>query len=109
MEIVGFLRELLRDIPESNWEQTDIGYQLIGHDFTVKLHKSKYSVIEILVETFDGEEIFRASQQTEAEGDEGEISAWLALLYQKVEARPVRSGAALDEVLRDIRKKRGNR
>jgi hypothetical protein len=109
MEIVNFLRELVQDAPESNWEQTDIGYQLIGHDFTVKLHKSKDSVIEILVETFNGEEIFRASQQAGIEGDEGEISAWLALLYQKVAAKPVRRDAALDEVLRDIRNKRGNR
>jgi DNA/RNA-binding domain of Phe-tRNA-synthetase-like protein len=109
MEVVSFLRELIQDVSESNWEQTDIGYQLVGRDFTVKLRKSNGSSIEVLVETFDGKEIFQASQQSTVEGDEGEISAWLALLYQKVEEKPVRTDAALDAVLRDIRKGRGNK
>jgi hypothetical protein len=109
MEVVSFLRELVQDVSESDWEQSDIGYQLVGRDFAVKLRKSNDSIVDVLVETFEGEEIFQAGQQPGVEGDEGEISAWLALLYQRVEAKPVRRGAALGEVLRDIRGKRSNR
>lgn len=109
MEIVTFLKELVQDVSEGNWEQTDTGYQLVGRDFTVKLRKSNDSSIDILVETFDGKEIFQAGQQSKVDGNEGEISAWLALLYQRVDAKPVRTDAALDEVLRDIRKGHGNR
>ena len=106
MEIVSFLRELVQDVSESNWERTDTGYQLVGHDFTVKLRSANNPNIEILVQTFDGKEIFQASQQSSTEGSEGEISAWLALLFQRIDTKPARRDAALDEVLRDIRRKR---
>lgn len=106
MEVVSFLKELAQDVSDSDWEQTDIGYQLVGRDYTVKLRKSSDASIGVLVETFDGKEIFQASQESTLDGNEGETSAWLALLYQKVEAKPVRRDAALDEVLRDIRKGR---
>jgi hypothetical protein len=102
-DVTDFIAELLRTANNDGWEQTDTGYQWTSHNYVVKLRKpSNASDIEMIVEGFDGRQIATAAQQP-ADAAPNEITKLLALLYQRVAAKPVYRVGELRNVLRDLR------
>jgi hypothetical protein len=101
-DVAFFIHELLRTVGADGWAQTDAGYQWEGHNYRVKLRKSATSDIELVAEGYDGRPVTRAVQQpVTAEPDE--LTALLALLYQRVESKRDYRVAELSDVLRDLR------
>jgi hypothetical protein len=109
MEIIDFIDDMYDDIEEAEWEPTDTGYQLVTDSYNVNMRQSNDSMIELVVEGRDGKEIMKASQKLGPEGIRDEVTLKLALLFQRLGKKPIRSIAVLDDVIREMHKGRTGR
>lgn len=96
------LDDLITSVEEDEWEPTDTGYQLAGRSYVVKLRRID-AVYELVVETYDGNEIYTAAQIKQGYS---EVSGKIATLLQHIRARPAIPTSQLDDVLKDLRSRR---
>jgi hypothetical protein len=102
-QIDEILDELLETVDTSEWEETDAGWQLLDHNWQIKLRRRKDSLFELVVQSYDGNSIADAQQHS---GGVDPLTLKLALLAQRVEAKPQKSISGLDNVLHDLRARR---
>lgn len=95
------LDDLLAGVDDDEWEPTDTGYQLAGGNYVVKLRRIG-SLYELLVESYDGREVFSAAMVK----GYTEISGKIASLAQQVQAKPSVPVSQLDDVIKDLRSRR---
>jgi hypothetical protein len=102
MDVAKFLGELIEKVDSDAWEPTDTGYQIPGRDFVVKLRRND-RLYPLVVERFDGSELYNVTQKSGPEGANDEDTIKLSYLFQSVSQKPITSIGELDDVLRDIR------
>ena len=107
MDVVSFVQDLISGVEEDPWEPSDAGYICPGHDYNTSLRGSAEAGLQLVVTTHDGKTVLDVAQKRGRDAASDDVTAKLALLYQKLEHRPVTQVAALDDVLRDIRGRRG--
>lgn len=96
------LDDLIDSVDEDEWEPTDTGFQLAGRSYVVKLRRVS-SIYELVVETYDGDTVYVATQVGQGYS---EVSGKIATLLQHIQARPAVPVSRLDDVIKDLRSKR---
>jgi hypothetical protein len=103
MEMGAFILELTQNVMSDGWQRTaDEGYLYETKSFAVRAFKSDESTIMLVVQDRTGEVIAHAEQKQGADGADDDITLRLALLYQRLDAKPP-SYDSMNEVLQQLR------